>query len=598
MVVRGAVRRRLPEPAEVVLEDGTVLPEAPVLPAGLPHGYHRLRTASGEVPLIVSPGRCPVPPGRTWGWSIQLYGLRSERSWGMGDLGDLADTARWSAGQGAGLLLVNPLHAAVPVIPRQTSPYYPSSRRWRDPLWLRVEDVPGAAAVPDVEAAAQAGRALLADRHVDRDAVHRLKWRALESIWQTVSPADRAAGDPDLVDFATHCTLAEVHGPAWRRWPAALQDPRSAAVAAERERHRDRVLFHCWLQRQVQAQLAAAAAPLTLLHDLAVGVDPEGADAWLLGPVIAPGVRVGAPPDDFARDGQDWGVAAFDPWRLRADGYRPFTQMIRAVLSGGGGLRVDHVMGLFRLYWIPPGAEPAQGVYVRYPADDLLDILALECERAGAIVCGEDLGTVEPEVRERLAQRRVLSYRLLWFEDAPPEEWPELALAAATTHDLPTVAGLWTRRDLDLQRAAGAEPAEDSLEVVRARAAAAAGVAGDASVAEMVDGVHRALARARSRLVCATLEDALEIVERPNIPGTTASTNWSTALPLSLEQVTADPRPARLARLLGAGRGPLGAPAPGSAGTRTSASGARPEPARPRPRRSGGRAGPTGRAPR
>jgi 4-alpha-glucanotransferase len=295
-----------------------------------------------------------------------------------------------------------------------------------------------------------------------------------------------------------------------------------------------------WLQWLLDVQLErAGAGGAAIVHDFAVGVDPGGADAWLWNDVIVGEMAVGAPPDEFNTRGQDWGVPPFDPWKLRAAGYRPFIETIRSILRHAGGIRLDHVMGLFRLFWLPRGTSPTKGTYVRYPAHDLLDIVALESHRAGAYVVGEDLGTVEDWVRHELWERDVLSYRLLWFEREPPERWPVKALAAVTTHDLPTIAGLWTGSDLEAQRAVGAHPNEEAVAATRAHLQEVSGVSSpEAPVEEVVAGAHRALGRAACLLVTASLEDALGVEERPNMPGTVDEwPNWSIALPLPLEEL-------------------------------------------------------------
>jgi 4-alpha-glucanotransferase len=260
-----------------------------------------------------------------------------------------------------------------------------------------------------------------------------------------------------------------------------------------------------------------------------VGSAPDGADAWLWQDVLAGAVRVGAPPDAFNADGQDWGLPPFVPWRLRDAGYEPFVQLLRASFRHAAGLRVDHVMGLFRLWWVPEGDGPAAGGYVRYPGTELADILALESVRAGAFVVGEDLGTVEDEVRHALEARGVLSYRVAWFEDEPPPRWPPMSLAAITTHDLPTVAGV--ADDVD-------DP--DGAFAPRLRALVDAAPPGDPAPTVVL--AHRALATAPSHLVIATLEDAVGVIERPNVPGTTTEhPNWSRALPITLEELPVHP---------------------------------------------------------
>ena len=550
-------------PSSLRTEDGGDVRVDDRLPPDLPLGYHVLtgRDDGSSTTVVVSPGRCPLPRGApTWGWAVQLYGMRSSASWGMGDLADLRRLASWSADElGAGLVLVNPLHAALPGFPQGASPYFPSSRRFRNPLYLRVEDVPGAAVVlgDRLDRLAGEGRALNRERLIDRDAVWRLKLDALTEVWD-VFPGDadfdrwREGEGAALEAYATFCALVEEHGTDWKGWPDALRHPRGDAVAAYGRANADRVRFHQWLQWLVDLQLeSASTSGLAVMHDLAVGVDPSGADAWLWQDVFALDMSVGAPPDEFNTRGQDWGLPPFDPWRLRAAGYGPFVETIRAGLRHAGGLRLDHVMGLFRLYWIPRGEAATEGAYVRYPANELLDIVALEAHRAGAYVVGEDLGTVENEVREQMAARDVLSYKLLWFEDRPPSQYPERALAAVTTHDLPTVAGLWTGSDLNDQRRLGMEPNAEATEAMCRRLQDMVGLAADAPPDEAVTSLYGALGTAPCLLLAAALEDAVAVSERPNMPGTVDEwPNWSIALPVPLEELMADPRPRAVARAL------------------------------------------------
>jgi 4-alpha-glucanotransferase len=562
-------------PWELHTEDGTVLAldAGTGLPPDLPLGYHRLVPPAGgrERLLVVSPGRCHLPPDlRTWGWAAQLYAARSRESWGMGDLADLRRLAAWSRRLGAGMCLLNPLHATVPDFP-QASPYYPSSRCFRNPLYLRIEEVPGAAANGDRDRAdpdgtrvdlgalAAEGRALNADRRIDRMQVWKLKRTALEHLWRRFRDS---GGDPGfdrfreeqgdaLTGFATHCALTERHPGAWVDWPEEYRRPDSPAVARFAVEHAERVGYHAWLQWLTETQLAAAGAGLDLMQDLAVGVDPGGADAWLWQDTMALGMRVGAPPDDFNRKGQDWSLPPFDPWRLRLAAYEPWIRTVRAGLRAAGGIRVDHVMGLFRLFWIPVGATPAEGAYVRYRHDEMLDILALESHRAGAYIVGEDLGTVEDFCRHELFGRGVLSYRLLWFEPHRPPEFPVQALAAVTTHDLPTVAGMWTGADLAEQHALGLDPNEDGARAIRDKLADWSGSPDGAAAADVVVNTHRLLAQAPSMILTATLDDVAVVEERPNMPGTVDERpNWSIALPVPLEELEQSPTAAAVAEAL------------------------------------------------
>ncbi len=562
--VRHGTSPTIERPAELVLEDGSGAEAQLALPPDLPLGYHDLHPSDGGPPtrLIVVPDRCHLPAAlRTWGWTVQLYGARSQGSWGLGDLADLRRLGAWSRDLGAGLIAINPLHAPLPLDEQEPSPYFPSSRRFWSPLYIRVEEVPGFdPSDPNIADAASAGRALNADRLIDRDRVWALKRRVLERLWDqadTVGPdAYLAEQGTPLRQYATFCALAEHHGTDWREWPAEHRRPTGPGVLRFAAMHRDRVRFHAWLQWLLDTQFRAAANEVPVFTDLAVGFAPGGADAWIWQDICAHGARVGAPPDEFNGRGQDWGIPPFVPWRLRAAGYEPFVLTLRAALRHAGGVRIDHVMGLFRLFWIPPAGAAADGTYVRYPDEELLDIVALESVRAGAVIVGEDLGTVEDSARASLEARGVLSYRLVWFERDPPERYPEQALAAVTTHDLPTIAGLWTGADIAAQRTAGLEPNEEGTLEMRKHLAAVAGVPDDAGACDVVAAAHRGLAGAPSMVVTATLDDALCVVERPNMPGTTSPDypNWSIALPAPLESVEADERVERVVRALALGR--------------------------------------------
>jgi 4-alpha-glucanotransferase len=551
-VVRPPQVTPLESPAELTLEDGTVLQLEATLPPDLPLGYHTLRPLDGgtAVQLIVSPGHCGEPRrARQWGWAVQLYALRSHGSWGMGDLADLRRLAAWSATAcQADLLLVNPLGAALPVVPQQPSPYFPSSRRYRNLLYLRIEEISGAAALgADLERLAAPGRALNQEHVIDRDTIFRLKVAALEQLWQgfsgdlTFEQYCQTQGDA-LDQFAIFCTLAEYYGQGWRHWPAAYRYPHTPAVERFAAAHRARVRFHQWVQWLLDEQLARVAAAMPVLQDLPISVDPNGADAWVWQDLLAMDVTVGAPPDEFNTLGQNWGLPAFVPHKLRAAAYQPLRQTLQAAFRHAAGLRIDHVMGLFRLFWIPPAAEPSLGAYVRYPADELLAILTLESHRAHAFVVGEDLGTVEAAARDQLDAHGLLSYRLLWFETEPPSRYPARALAAVTTHDLPTITGLWSGADLQAQHDLGLQPNTAGLEAIRQRLQAMTGLPDTAAVDEVVLRTHQLLAEAPSAVLLATLEDALAVAERPNMPNTTTEwPNWSRALPCSLEAIECHP---------------------------------------------------------
>jgi 4-alpha-glucanotransferase len=567
----------------------------------LPPGVHRLtatapdgRTADAH--LIVAPPRLPAPPGRSYGLLVQLYSLLSHRSWGMGDLGDLAELTSWAGrALGAGFVQVNPLHAAVPGAPTDPSPYRPSSRRFPDPVHLRIEDIPEYAQVADPdrlralrERAERLREAVLEKGAlIDRDAVWELKREALELVREVpLGPGRRAAyadylaeGGEALEDHATWCALAEVHGSDWSRWPAGLRDPRSAETARARGELMDRVDFHSRLAWLTESQLGAAqrvareaGMPLGVVHDLAVGVHPEGADAWAQQAYFAAGMSVGAPPDAFNARGQDWGLPPWRPDRLAESGYAPYRQLLRALFRYAGALRIDHVMGLFRLWWVPQGRPPTEGTYVRYDAEAMLAVLVLEASRAGTVVIGEDLGTVEPGVREVLRERGVLGTSVLWFErdwegdgrPLPPERWRADCLATATTHDLPPTAsrltgehvelrdslGLLTR-PLDEERAEASADTAEWLELL-ARLGLLHGTGGgtDPSSEEaQIQAVPRFLLHTPARMVGIWLPDTVGDRRPQNLPGTWDQyPNWRLPIAdgegrvVTLEELAASPR--------------------------------------------------------
>jgi 4-alpha-glucanotransferase len=549
--------------ASVVLESGETL-AGPDVPDRLPLGYHDIVSEDGETRrLIVSPGACFWPEGmRVWGWALQLYALRSSRSWGMGDLHDLRTFADWAASVGARTALINPLHAVNPGIPQQPSPYYPGSRCFRNPLYLCIEEIAGAdGALSDLEHLAAAGRSLNEERRVDRDAVYRLKMRALEILWARRTPDagfDRyvAEGGETLRRFGVFMTLAEDLGAPWHDWPEEYRRPNAPGSLRLLIERSDRVSFHLWLQWLLDVQLEDASSSLDLIHDLAIGVDPTGVDAWLWQDQLATGASIGAPPDDYNIEGQNWGALGFHPWRLAEAGYDPLVQIIRSSMRHAGGMRFDHVMGLFRLYWILDGSSATEGAYVRYRASEMLDVLALESHRAQAFVIGEDLGTVEPVVREEMGQRNMLSYKLMWFEDAPPSEFPPMSFAAPNTHDLPSTAGMWTRSDVEMVRSVGHDPNEPFLDRIAGKLGALTGLERDASTAQLVTRTYELLAEGSSAIIAASLEDALEMNDRYNVPGTMGDWNWTATLPLPLEEALAHPKVQKLARLLSEARPP------------------------------------------
>ena len=490
----------------------------------MPPGYHRLERDDGPaVTLIVSPGRCPLPAELTWGFAAQLYATRSKRSWGFGDFDDLGRLGRWSGSLGAGFVLVNPLHAATPTVPQQPSPYFPGSRCFLNPLYLAVEAIPGAGGRTDVDELAGAGRALNDARLIHRDRVWALKSSALEALFEDFS------GDPDfdayvagrgplLRGFATFCALSELHGGTWQSWPTSVRDPEVGGGAG------------------VHASPPAARRGCGITPGCSgcwTGNSPPRPDLFLLCPTwrwasipVAP-MRGSGRTYSPCKCGSGRRRIASTP-AVRTGPCLPSTRggpeplgtsrgssRLRGALRHGAGLRLDHVMGLFRLYWIPVGATPPDGGYVRYPHDELLDIVALEAHRAGAFVVGEDLGTVEPGVRQQLAGRNLLSYQVWWFQDAAPAAWPAKALAAVSTHDLPTVAGVFTGLDLEAQRRLGLEPNEEASARLRDKLLVRTGSTATTPVEEVVARVYDDLAAVPCLLLTASLDDALAVDRAP-----------------------------------------------------------------------------------
>lgn len=577
LVLRAGESADIGAAGELTLEDGDTRPVRDRLPADLPLGRHTLAIGDRQVTVIVAPAKLPpVPPA--WGWMVQLYALHSPGSWGIGDLADLRALVTGSARLGAGVVLVNPVQAITPVPPLQRSPYSPSSRRFANPLYLPITELDAFRQAPaEVRAEVGALAPPTGAELIDYDAVWKAKLAALELLWRHTQ-APHTPADPALDEFATFCALAERHGGDWRTWPTDLRHPTGTAVAAARRELTDRVDFHAWVQRLCGRQLAevrdagrAAGLSVGIVHDLPVGVDPAGADAWALQDVLASEVTVGAPPDAFSRQGQDWNLPPWRPDRLAATGYQPFRDVIGSVLAHADGIRVDHVAGLWRLWWIPPGRPASEGTYVRYDADALLGVLALEAHRASAIVVGEDLGTVPDEVTETLRERGVLSSAVLWFQrdDSPgtpllaPGKWSTEAMASISTHDLPTAAGFLRGENVRVrtelghlddpeaeERRAAADREELFAELAEHRL-----LPPDASEEDMVAALHALLATAASRLLLISPQDAIGEPRQPNLPGTVDEyPNWRIPLPVTVDELLEHPLLTRAVAALRAAR--------------------------------------------
>ena len=584
------------DPREV---DGELVGRATfALPTHLPLGWHTLHAEaaggrSAQCVLAVTPARLTRTDALTdrqrWGLAFQLYSVRSQRSWGVGDFGDLADVADIVGRvHGGDYVLVNPLHAAQPVPPLEESPYLPTTRRFVNPLYIRVADIPETAELSPSRFAKvakigkRAAEPNTEGRRIDRDPSYEAKLKALEYVHRVPrSPRRQSAFEEylraegqGLQDFALWCALTERYGSDDKRWTREFAGPDAPGMAKRRRKLADRIDFFCWLQWVCDEQLAAAqraaldaGMQIGVMHDLAVGAQLDGADVWMLRDVLVPDASVGAPPDDFNQQGQRWNQPPWHPVRLAERGYLPYRDMLRTVLRHAGGIRVDHILGLFRLWWIPTdAASPAQGTYVRYDHDALIGILALEAERAGAVVVGEDLGVFEPSVQDRLRDRGILGTSILWFEHGPyapipPEEYRQLCLTSVTTHDLPPTAGYLAgkhidlrselgllERDIDAERADDARNRDAIVDLARVRGL----LAGDADVATTVDALYALIARSPSALLAVALVDAVGETRIQNQPGTDATQypNWCIPLgdpdgrPVSVER-TCDQRAVR-----------------------------------------------------
>ncbi|HEY7209304.1 MAG TPA: 4-alpha-glucanotransferase [Bryobacteraceae bacterium] len=593
--------------AGVVLFDRRWLKYRLNLPNELPLGYHVLKLALdgrslGEFYVIVCPDRTYLPAeleqGRTAGFNVALYGLRSDRNWGCGDFSDLKALIEWAAGEiGFHFIGLNPLHALHNRAPYNTSPYLPLSVYYKNLLYIDIESVPEFASsgcARNFRKSAALEREiqyLRASQFVQYARVDRLKRRFLKLLYREF----RRGGNMDrkrlfsayceregsqLERFALYCALDEaLHKQnrnwwTWRDWPQPYQNPDSAESQAFALTHGRSIEFYKYVQFVLEEQLAAAqqharncGMTIGLYHDLAVATDNCGSDLWAYREYYASGCRVGAPPDDFSPQGQDWGFPPPNKEAHRNDGYRLFRESIRKIVRDGGALRLDHVMRLYRLFWVPAGMQPAAGAYVRDYAEDLLHILALESVRSRNIIIGEDLGTLTDEMRELFTRFGILSYRLFPFEKNYQTgefkhswEYPRQALVSSSTHDLPTLAGFWQSRDIHARRAAGfADEAgfyrqleerhnekQRMLDMLHSENLLPASYTRDAGAIQEMDGdLHNAivafLANVPSMLLLLNQEDYTKESEQQNLPGTTAQyPNWQRKMAVPVDQLRSE----------------------------------------------------------
>jgi 4-alpha-glucanotransferase len=596
------------------IDGRTATRRALTLPVDPPLGTHVFEARLGDgsplrATLIAAPERCVEPTvlergGRVYGVAAQLYTLRTTHNWGIGDFGDLQELIRHAAAHGAGFVGLNPLHALFPSNPWHFSPYSPSSRHFLNVLYIAVPLLPECAASSAVqrrlaEPNFQAELARLrATDLVDYGGVANAKLpilRLLHAEFRARRASDPAASR-DFVAYraergellrhqSLHDALDEhLRGrdPAlwgWPVWPEQYRSPEAAGIAAFEREHAEQVEFHAWLQWLADRQLGAAqqlarelGMPIGLYGDYAVGVNPSGAETWANQAVYRMGAGVGAPPDALALKGQDWGIPPQDPHALQAAGYAPFRELIASNMRHFGALRLDHVMALFRQWWVPVGLGATEGGYVHYPVDDLMSVLALESRRHGCMVVGEDLGTVPDEMRRAMPQYAVYSYKVLLFEKhgdgsfKRPDDYVRGAIATVTTHDLPTLRGWWEGLDLALRDRLSLFPGEEIRRYVhdergrdRQQLLAAlasqqldAGVPADdgASPAwstELSRAIHLYLAASKAALVVVQVEDLMGMTDPVNVPGTSHEhANWQRKVSTDLDTLFTDPAAVRL----------------------------------------------------
>ncbi|WP_323019832.1 4-alpha-glucanotransferase [Pararhodobacter sp.] len=526
-----------PGPWVILTEDGgEIRGEGPLPP--LPMGYHRILHQGWTVHLLAEPPRLPMPP-RRWGVTLPLFALWEGAEAGMGTYPQLGALAEGLAGHGAAFLGINPIHAGFPVDPGNYSPYAPSHRRR-----LNTMHVETALKLPESGALIDYGRAIRAQRAALEEAFAEFHGDPDFEAW-------RGEGGAALEEFVTHQALSEVHGAYWGGWPLAYQDPRSAEVQSFARERWQRLRFHAWAQWQAETQLhdaqmraRSAGMNFGLYLDIAVGTHPHGAETWAERTSFAQGVSLGAPPDLLGPSGQRWGLAPLRPDVLRATGYAAFAQTLRAQLKFCGLLRIDHILGLERSFWLPDGLP---GLYVTMPREELLAVLRIEATRAGASVIGEDLGTIPEGLRAALDASGVMGCRVAMFERdwdgtrdfLPPEAYTPTALASWATHDLPTWAGWRQGRDIDWRAQLGEVPDEPAAREARAAEVAAFdALSGGSDLAAM----HRHLAHTASHLVAVQGEDLAGAVEQANLPGTIYEhPNWCRRLPLPLSGLISAP---------------------------------------------------------
>jgi len=571
--------------------------------------------------LIITPDACYMPPGlqkcRAWGLSVNLYSIRSEKNWGAGDFSDLQRIVEWIAGLKGSFIGINPLHAIPNSQPFGVSPYSPISRLYRNFIYLDMEKIPEVAASDELKKIISSKKYRQEIENLNKEAL--IAYERIASIKETIlrkafdifhakhysRSTNRGKafrkylleeGDA-LARFAAYMALYDHfsgkgrrrgdHQPcySWQEWPDHYRNPSSQAVEAFRNEHKIEILFYQYIQWVTDGQLREIAEDagekgmeIGLYHDLAVGSAGSGSDAWSYQNVIAGGTNVGAPPDDFSPDGQTWGFPPMLPEQLRETGYELFIKTMRRNMKYGGAVRIDHALGLFRLFWVPEGLTPKDGAYVSYPAEDFLRIIALESIRNQTVVIAEDLGTIGENMREALQKFQMLSYRLFYFERnypdpsfLAPDKYPAMALCAVTTHDLPTLTGYWSGRDIELRKQAGKYRdeaqwqeqifARERDKELILRALKSHGIlppehpSDPVMIPQMTPelclAIYHYLTRTPCKLLLVSLDDIIGTMDQQNMPGTVdAHPNWMQKTPLTLEEMKKDRRFVDLSEML------------------------------------------------
>lgn len=562
---------------------------------------------TGRAKLIIAPDACYIPPeletGRTWGIAVNLYSISSARNWGIGDFTDLREIANLTAYLGGGYVGINPLHAIPNTKPFGTSPYSPVSRLYRNFIYLDIDDIPDVKESDDAMSIVQSAKfnreveELREGEFIDYERVATLKEQALKPAFESFYEKHyrRNTGrarefrrylsenDYDLNMFASYMALSDFFGvQQWHNWPDEYHDPSGKEVGKFKKTHKKEMLFYKYIQWLIEGQLRKIAVlckerrmPVGIYHDLAVGSAGGGSDIWSHQGLFAI-ADTGAPPDDFSPDGQNWGFPPMIPEKLEDAGYELFVKTVRSNMKYGGVLRIDHAFGLFRLFWIPSGMSPRDGAYVLYPSEDLIRIIALESMRNKVVIIAEDLGTSGENVRETLRKFNMLSYRLLYFERnypdpgfLPPEKYPEMALCAVTTHDLPTIYGYWEGRDITIRRELGKYPDEDMwrrqskererdklllIKALKSQDILPCGSPEHEQFRHMTPdicaAIYRYLAKTPCKMVLVSLDDVIGALDQQNMPGTIDShPNWIRKTALLLEDIDGDKRFSALAEM-------------------------------------------------